>query len=414
VPLPERSANVTSTIERGAGLKEKVRTSLGRGRRCHSTVVMRHTQTASMRVGTTHAGRPRCRPDFVSGLLRRVYPTNKAMSYRWGNDQLMKSRARTMPRWFGAGGGAGQAIAARFHKEPSARTFFHYTNAQALISIVENNELWLSEATFLNDRTEVRHGESQATARLEQAIKDSDHSGVAAMFREAGELFRIKAPPDVYVACFSWDGDDLGQWRAYGDAGVSIELEHGPLMFGYSSESSMMEVRYEPSEQDWIFEEVLKSYAAAYAQDLSDPLPPPEPDHRLTVEEERTICAAAVYHALWRQIVACKEETFKRDREVRYIYTAHDFSDSARSWYPVHQTPQFRVQSGRIVPYLTSNRLDFANMKPVGEVPKLPIKSVRIGPRDDQQILERGVRKLLDAYGYREVPVMLSNTSLRR
>jgi hypothetical protein len=319
-----------------------------------------------------------------------------------------------MPRWFGANQTAGVAFVQRFHAQPATAALYHYTSTAALISIVRNNELWLSDATFLNDRVEIAHGRQIACSRLTAAISGEPRNSVQEMLQTALARFGSDPDPTVYVACFSLEGDDLAQWRGYGqgEAPIAIEFELGPLMFGYTSEGVLHQVRYDPEEQAWTFDQVITAYVDAYAEDLRDPRPSRRSEP-FSPDEERTLCADMLYYGLWRYIVGCKDPAFRSEREVRFAYTAHDFSRDGRDWYPEHPSPMFRERAGRIIPYLSSKTLNFRNMKPIGETPKLPIRSVRIGPTDDQALVARGVRRLLDSFDHEEVAIRVSGSPYR-
>jgi hypothetical protein len=303
----------------------------------------------------------------------------------------------------------------RFH--PASATpelLVHYTSTSALISIVANNELWLSDATFLNDRAEIDHGRNLARDRIALAMAAEKRSDVLSMLELASSRFEKSAGPHIYVACFSLEVDDLTQWRGYGSSGapVAVEFAVDPLMFGYVSEGIWQHVLYDPADQMWVIDQVLSAYTEAYAEDLSCPrtIPRKEP---LTREEERELCAKSLYYALWRYIVAFKDPAFRAEREVRFAYTAHDLSQWGQGWHPQHPKPLFRESYGRVIPYLSSRNLDFTNMARIGSVPKLPIRSVRIGPMDDQGLIARGVRRLLDTFDHLGVGVVLSNSPLR-
>ena len=324
-------------------------------------------------------------------------------------------RAKPMPRWFRANREASFALLRRFHRSAPSPTVYHYTSSEALISIVAHNELWLSEATYLNDRHEIELGRKLACSRVEARMADETSPEVRAMLGRTLENFERWVDPQVYVACFSFDGDDLTQWRAYGgaDAPVAIEFEHSPLMFGYTSEGVLDRVIYDPNDQQWVFDQLLAAYADAYRDDVCDPIAVERRGPPLTRDEEDEIVANSLYYALWQRIVTCKDSTFNAEREVRFIYTAHDFSQSAKSWHPEHSVPRFRERAGRVIPYLSSKELDFRNVEPVGDTPNLPIRSVRIGPTAEPSLIERGVRRLLDTHGHGTASVSISPLPFR-
>lgn len=328
---------------------------------------------------------------------------------------IVSKHLNTLPRWFGAGRIASVAVARQFQIEPPPATLFHYTSTAALIPIVQDNELWLSDATFLNDRVEVHHGRRIARDRLVAASAWQIPHEAQAMMSAALVRFEREPDPTVYVVCFSLEPDDLAQWRGYGqgNAPIAIEFQPDPLMFGYTSEGSLKRVQYDVNEQEWTFDQVLRAYADTYSEDVRAPRPSPRPEP-IPIEEERDLCADKLYHDLWRYIVSCKSPAFKSEREVRFVYVAHDFGRSGRDWYPEHPTPQFRECGGRIIPYLSSKNLDFQNMPRVSDVPRLPICSVRIEPTNDQALIERGVRQLLDVNGHTNVKIFSSESTLRR
>jgi hypothetical protein len=332
--------------------------------------------------------------------------------------QMMRfdGEAGPMPRWFRAKREASFAMLRRFYRKAPPQMIYHYTSSAALISIVSNNELWLSEATYLNDRHEIELGRRLACARISERIAAEPSPDVRTMMELALSYFDSRADPQVYVACFSFEGDDLTQWRAYGgnDAPIAIELEHSPLMFGYTSEGVLDRVMYDEDDQLWVFDQLLNAYADAYREDVRDPIPQKRNGLPLTVAEESEMVAGSLYHALWHYIVTCKDPAFASEREVRFIYTAHDYSQgSRRSWHPEHPTPRFRERSGRVIPYLSSKNLDFANMDRIGKAEKLPIRSVRIGPTAEPPLIERGIRRLLDTHGHLDANVSVSSSPYR-
>lgn len=329
-------------------------------------------------------------------------------------EEQSRTAREGMPRWFSVMRNVGELYQERFGAAVP-RSLFHYTSAAALAPIVTRNELWLSDATFLNDRVEIEHGRIIACAEIEAAIAGAASEEVRAMLSAAFGLFTARRDPVVYTVCFSLEADDLAQWRGYGrGAGpVTIEFAFDGLMFGYTSEGLFHRVLYEDADKSWIFGTIIAHHAEAYGQDIENPRRI-ERNTPLSVEEQRKICAVSLYHRLWGYIVACKDKAFASEREIRFTYTAHDYSyDGKEGWSPEHPAPFFREQGGVIIPYLTSQNLDFQNMKRERDVPTLPIRSVRIGPCADPALAERGIRRLLDATGHADAAVLASTSPYR-
>lgn len=364
-------------------------------------------------------------PSNATDRPARGVHTLNALAIRMSDDYAEKviaemtrfdGQAKPMPRWFRANREASFALLRHFVRSAPPRTIHHYTSSAALIPIVTNSELWLSEATFLNDRHEIELGRRLACSRVEVKLGQESSPEVRAMLERTLSNFERWTDPQVYVACFSYEADDLTQWRAYGGDGtpVAIELELSSMMFGYTSEGFPDRVIYNVDDQEWVFDQLLTAYADAYRADVRDPIPVERSGPPLKREVENEIVARSLYHALWRHIVTCKDQTFASEREVRFIYTAHDFSQhSDRDWYPKHPVPRFREHAGRVIPYLSSAGLEFSNMERVGEPVKLPIKSVRIGPTAEPLLIERGIRRLLDTNGYENAAVTISTSPFR-
>jgi len=103
---------------------------------------------------------------------------------------------------------------------------YHYTNDAGLAGIIESGRLWFSDIFALNDPSELRHGLGIAIDLLKS--KTTDARPEIATFASGFERFDldagIEAAGHFFICCFSADGDDLGQWRAYADNGQGFAL----------------------------------------------------------------------------------------------------------------------------------------------------------------------------------------------
>ena len=92
------------------------------------------------------------------------------------------------------------------------------SNDAGLMGIIEKGELWLTNASYLNDPSELEHGIEPALQRIESASRA--HRDEFALF--VGPLRRalrenLSRIGHFFICSFSREHDDLGQWRAYGD-----------------------------------------------------------------------------------------------------------------------------------------------------------------------------------------------------
>src|SRR4051794_21691724 len=80
-------------------------------------------------------------------------------------------QANPIPRWMRAKREASFTMLRHFYPKAPPPTFHHYTSSAALISIIANNAIWLSDATFLNDRHEIEVGRRLACSRVAARIE---------------------------------------------------------------------------------------------------------------------------------------------------------------------------------------------------------------------------------------------------
>jgi hypothetical protein len=102
---------------------------------------------------------------------------------------------------------------------------YHYTDAHGLEGIIRSEELWLTSIQHLNDPTELRYGLGLATEELDQIANDK-HKAIQLMCHILKDVMihRVHLAFDFFVCSLSRNGDDLGQWRGYGDDGRGFAI----------------------------------------------------------------------------------------------------------------------------------------------------------------------------------------------
>ena len=103
---------------------------------------------------------------------------------------------------------------------------YHYTDGPGLWGILESGVFRLTDIFGLNDPTELRHGIDHAGRVF--AVEARRGHPAAKLFAQKfrhGLREGMTQLAQMFVACFSRDGDELGQWRAYADNGRGFALE---------------------------------------------------------------------------------------------------------------------------------------------------------------------------------------------
>jgi hypothetical protein len=145
---------------------------------------------------------------------------------------------------------------------PTPPTLFHYTNQESFLSIVQKRHLWLSDAVYLNDATELKYGLEKLKAHWdgwsgEQKFKVPRREGLHGIFDLAPE---VATKGNVFLASLSERGDDLSQWRAYcrENGGLSVGMDAAQLRaISATLGCIIFPVLYDPAQQDALCKTVV-------------------------------------------------------------------------------------------------------------------------------------------------------------
>lgn len=305
-------------------------------------------------------------------------------------------------------------------------TAYHYTSSSAALSIIDKGEMWVSDVKFLNDSKELDFGI--------QLIEDMIHNKIAEIanvnVRNGLKLLLWWSKRDIirdyniYVCCFSTKGDDLNQWRAYGNVNfpVAIKFNTSTLMFGNVSEGTTLNIIYRRQLQTEFISNILEIFMnTAVELNLFTDIKYDANGNYIPIPNDM-VHITQTLGRLFYYISVFKSEQFESESEVRFIYKRKNLSGP--HIMNRYSEEKFRDSNGRIIPYATTRYLhsifqhptdppvDPDRLKTVDY--KFPILSVCIGPNHDSDMIERGIRRLLDARGYDHVTITRSESSLRR
>jgi hypothetical protein len=121
-----------------------------------------------------------------------------------------------------------------FRKEASPdgdkppETLFHYTNSTGFLGIVQARCVWATHYRHLNDAQELSSGTAMIQEVATELSSDTAlHPAYNGLFRDLAEhhgRLPLDSWYEPYIASFSEDGNQLSQWRAYGDNGAGVSL----------------------------------------------------------------------------------------------------------------------------------------------------------------------------------------------
>lgn len=288
---------------------------------------------------------------------------------------------------------------------PPPSTLYHYTSTEGLLGILASGSIWATDLAFLNDSREMHYGLDLVRAamlELEDGRWNEDLVDLILSLREVPPTMRLM------VACFSENGDALGQWRGYGRQqgfalGVDTTLASKTLDAVSSREQAFGAVCYDA--------DLSKALAAVWARMMMDAfaehfLPhataPAESD-----DEDRIEAAGQALYEFdtehgRRAATACsyiKDPAFAEEREWRVVHP----------WFQAESDSQIAFRAGPLgpTPYVP---LDLR-----GADGLVPISEVIVGPGDNAELRVTATQLLLAKHGYEHgrVSVRVSDVPFR-
>lgn len=294
---------------------------------------------------------------------------------------------------------------------PSVERVWHYTDAAGAIGVITFGEVWATSVGSLNDTAEFAHGIGVLEEQLAQVLQSRHvHPVQKSFMQNAVDLARasIDVTP-LYVFCASEEPDSLSQWRGYGgEVSYAVGLDvDGEIMAVVDEEREEQtlgprgpwpqwgKVLYDPEEQRKLMLRGLAFCAATT----------PEPG---SIEETPGLSGHQASGVLMGLSIYCKNKAFSDEREVRLVTTVPSETGALR----------FRSSRFGVTPYVRlaqppgRDPLSSAWWT-VPKHPRLPIGGVYVGPTPHADAAAQGIRSLLEAHGYRSVPVKESTVPFR-
>jgi len=126
--------------------------------------------------------------------------------------------------------------------------YFHYCGADALLSILENKEFWITKLGFMNDASEGSYVHDLASEYLTDHASTLSADQSIKLTSIARRIGRKIWNQNAYILSFSMEGDSLSQWRAYTPLGGYSIGVHKDVVKKYCCENdevSIVECSYD-------------------------------------------------------------------------------------------------------------------------------------------------------------------------
>jgi hypothetical protein len=269
---------------------------------------------------------------------------------------------------------------------------FHYTDLEALRSIVTSQDLWLTDSRFSNDYEEMKYGLGVARGVINRRLRrSSTRATEKKLLQIVRDRLNATKEQGVYVCCFCLADNLLEQWRSYGANGTGVSLGLETRAFEFVAGADMppgdfglvylWRVFYDPHQQRKIVEDCMDIVASQLG----------------SADEKAELADTAIRFF----IPTFKNQDFEAEQEARLVFSPAEAC-------PVK--PEFRVARSMLIPYYSLRALVAAAGRNEW---RLPIESVRVGPSAFRDENRRGVELLLRREGFDTAEVEVSSTPYR-
>ncbi len=297
-------------------------------------------------------------------------------------------------------------------------TIYHYTKSEGFEGIIKSKEIWMTNALFVNDTTELRIPLEGDVLFKDVQFKNPESFDV---FKMKQEIFDPKEIKNRYLVSFSEDGNSLGQFRAYGNYCIGFDAEKLKR-----NRFFLVKCVYNKSGiKKWI---IRKDNLAGWQNECFD--------NRKGPSYKR----GAFSHVPFGVIAKLKNKHYKSEKEVRLLAGSYSSWGHGYLSEMYYDQPAIYFRKDNMfnapVPYIKffiPKRLEaieeliervkgksqletkqiIRNMEMEQEKELLPIKEVRIGPMPHQKEVVLATKMFLLENGYETVDVIPSDIPFR-
>lgn len=197
---------------------------------------------------------------------------------------------------------------------------YHYTDINALKSILSINTLWMTSHKFLNDTEEFKDGFFRLKKSIDDCMLKYDSSLHNDTKESVGEMMNLLENTIILSTSFSKHGDLLSQWRSYcpseGGFAIGFDAEYMGKLEGHNEFSpSLFECVYDEKEKNRL--------GKLFGEEMilgNDRLENFSKDKRLHFQ-------STIYYWL-KFVIESKNKYFKEEDEVRFAtYIQKDLNE---------------------------------------------------------------------------------------
>ncbi len=262
---------------------------------------------------------------------------------------------------------------------------YHYTTIKALRGIVENNNLWVSNAMFLNDKSEIKY----AVRFIKKTIRQN--TSIANKVIDIIENFInyiVENSDQIFVLSTSSNKDSQLLWSNYSN------MDGYCLGFDFSRDWEKLYIKTKNGHKEKLdYKKCIRVDRVIYdvrkqKEFLKEPLQLINQHFKENPEGQLTQFLHYFFHVL----MMFKDPKFRHEEEFRIVFVIPEYKKYV----------QYYVTSGILIPYIEVNFED-----------RIPLESIKIGPRNDIDVARASIESFLKCKGFADVEVTKSDIPLR-
>lgn len=302
-------------------------------------------------------------------------------------------------------------------KDRVADTIFHYTKAEGFKGIIKSKEIWMTNASFVNDKTELRASFEGSDISHDFKFKNPEFN----VFKNVQQSPDSEDIEDYYLASFSKNDNSLDQFRAYGDYCIGFEAKKLK-----KNRCNLYTCVYEKKDiKKWL---INKDKLAEWQNECFD-------------NDRGQLYKEAVFSVIeFARRAKLKNKHYKTEEEIRLLVVSNSSWDFPNSQEMYCDQPAIYFRDHDLfnvpVPYVKflipkkprsmeelekmvkgKSRIEtkqiIRNMETKQEKELLPINKVIIGPMQNQEEVVFATKIFLLENGYDKVEVILSDIPFR-
>ncbi len=269
----------------------------------------------------------------------------------------------------------------------------HYTNLDSLIGIISNNELWLSNLFFQNDKNEYEVGmyifRQELKRRKTYYIKNKKET---VFLNSLGSALNHLLNMQAYTISFSEESDLLSQWRGYADNCRGVRIEFTNLDLLKTQGIQLLPCIYKPQDHEayikYLFDKALEIFHITKEEGITN-----KDDFLKDERPYSDAIQAAGSYFISTSNVACsiiKDSAFREECEWRLINFKKNIAF-------------YRAKHHYIVPYI---KMKISNMTEI-------ITNIMLCTSPEIELSSRSVKFMLEQNRYLNTSISQSNIPYR-